>query len=346
MLKRFIKTFVVFGVFLLAVGTVHAEGLNFNLKRVVSGKDYPAIILKPGEKVKRVTIKLNRSDGKTMKIVAKNLRPGRDKSLKVKQENGKFGYTAKFHIEWSDRRKKPSTFETDFELTRVGKLKVDISAEDIDLDARTLKCRSNNPAKKIALEIFGDGGKLLDTVEEHFDAADPGTNLELTWTDPGEDILFMKLRVFDIAGFYNGVKITPFSISIPHDEVEFVSGQHVVRASESPKLQETMKHIRKALAKHGTLLSLKLFVAGYTDTVGSRGSNQELSTRRARSIAAWFRKNGLKIPIYYQGFGEDVLAKGTPDETEEAANRRALYLLASQKPGMTKQTPRNKWRKL
>jgi outer membrane protein OmpA-like peptidoglycan-associated protein len=168
----------------------------------------------------------------------------------------------------------------------------------------------------------------------------------MAWDDPGEDILFMRLRVVDIAGFWNAVRITPFSISIPHDEVEFKSGQHVVRSSEAPKLQKTMTHINEALAKHGTLLSLKLFVAGYTDTVGSRASNQGLSTRRARAIAAWFRKNGVRIPIYYQGFGEDVLAKGTPDETEEAANRRALYLLASQKPGATKQTPRQKWQKL
>ena len=346
MLKRLIRPIVVLGAFLCLVGSAYAEGLNFSLRSVVAGKDYPAIILKPGEKIKKVTMTLSRSDGKTFKLVAKNLRPGRNKEVKVKQENGQFNYSASFQIQWSDRRKQPSTFDTEFQFTRVGKLKVDISAKDIDLDARVLTCRSNNPAKKIALEIFGEGGKLLDTVEEHFDGAAPGTNLELSWTDPGEDILFMKLRVTDIAGFYNGVKITPFSISIPHDEVEFVSGQHAIRSSEAPKLQKTMKHIREALAKHGTLLSLKLFVAGYTDTVGSRGSNQELSTRRARSIAAWFRKNGLKIPIYYQGFGEDVLAIRTPDETEEAANRRALYLLASQKPGKTKQTPRDKWRKL
>ena len=346
MLTYLFRPLLVLGILLTLMATSWAEGLNFNLRTVVSGKMHPAIILKPGEKIKKVTITLLRSDGKKQTLVAKNLRAGRNKELQVKQENGQFGYTASFAIQWADRRKKPSTFDTEFELTRVGKLKVDISAEDIDLDARTLKCRINNPAKKLALEIFGEGGKRLDTVEEHFDAEAPGTNLELSWTDPGEDILFMTLRVTDIAGFYSGVKITPFSISIPHDEVEFVSGQHSIRASESPKLQKTMKHIREALDKHGTLLSLKLFVAGYTDTVGSRASNQDLSTRRARSIASWFRKNGLKIPIYYQGFGEDVLAKGTPDETEEAANRRALYLLASQKPGKTKQTPRDRWSKL
>jgi outer membrane protein OmpA-like peptidoglycan-associated protein len=346
MLKHLAKTLIILGVFLWSASAAYASGLSFDLKRVVTGKNHPAIILRPAEKVKKVTITLTRADGKVTKLVAKNLRPGREKAVKVKQENGQFSYDAEFDIVWANKSRKPSSFETQFTFTRIGKLQVSISAEDINLDERTLRCRSNNPTKKMTLEIFGDGGKLLKTLEEDYDAEAPGNYLEMAWDDPGEDILFMRLRVVDIAGFWNAVRITPFSISIPHDEVEFKSGQHVVRASEAPKLQKTMTHINEALAKHGTLLSLKLFVAGYTDTVGSRASNQGLSTRRARAIAAWFRKNGVRIPIYYQGFGEDVLAKGTPDETEEAANRRALYLLASQKPGATKQTPRQKWQKL
>ena len=35
------------------------------------------------------------------------------------------------------------------------------------------------------------------------------------------------------------------------------------------------------------------------------------------------------IPIYFQGFGEEVLAKPTPDETDEPLNRRALYILSA-----------------
>ena len=91
---------------------------------------------------------------------------------------------------------------------------------------------------------------------------------------------------------------------------------------------------------------LKLFVAGYTDTVGSHSANQSLSNNRARSIAQWYRQNGLRIPIYYQGFGEEVLAKPTPDETDEPANRRALYILSSQQPATSESLPRSKWRRL
>ena len=175
--------------------------------------------------------------------------------------------------------------------------------------------------------------------------AAPGTALELAWPEVEGDIVRMDLKVTDVAGFWVGMQITPFSIEIPHEEVVFESGQAAVRDSEAPKLQTTLGHIRKALDTHGTLLQLKLFVAGYTDTVGGAAYNKDLSTRRARAIAQWFRKHGVRVPIFYQGFGEGVQAKPTPDETDEPANRRALYILSSQVPS-GKDVPTNAWKKL
>ena len=78
----------------------------------------------------------------------------------------------------------------------------------------------------------------------------------------------------------------------------------------------------------GEVLSVKLFVLGYTDTVGNSAANQALSVRRACAIAAYFRAAGVKIPIRYAGKGEDALLVLTPDETDEVRNRRARYLLA------------------
>ena len=93
---------------------------------------------------------------------------------------------------------------------------------------------------------------------------------------------------------------------------------------------------KKALKRHGTLLALKLYVGGCTDTVGPKGANQALSERRARSIAIWLTKNGLPrtVPVHYRGFGEELLKKPTPDETDEILNRRAIYILSSQPPSI------------
>ncbi len=328
----------------------HAEGgadakLGLGLRATVAGKAYPAITLAPRVPVRSVKVTLTSPAApKPLTLKAKRLKPGRTKELLLRHGPGVFVWQARFDVTWGD--KSTSTFTTSFKTTRVGKLTLDIKPEDVDLDARTMTFRASNPLKRAELVLLGEHGRRLDTVEEDLDAPDPGSPITLSWDAPDGDLLRMDLKVTDVAGFWVGLAITPFSIEIPHEDVAFATGSAAIAASEEPKLQGTMEQIRAALAKHGTLLQLKLFVAGYTDTVGSRQSNLELSLRRARSIAAWFRKHGLKIPIYYTGFGEDGLAVKTPDDTDEPRNRRALYLLSSQKPGTTSQTPRDTWRKL
>ncbi|HEX7596686.1 MAG TPA: OmpA family protein, partial [Polyangia bacterium] len=54
--------------------------------------------------------------------------------------------------------------------------------------------------------------------------------------------------------------------------------------------------------------------------------------KRAAAIATWFRKNGLRIPIAYEGFGEFALLVATPDNTAEPRNRRVDYILSIEDP--------------
>ena len=315
--------------------------LGLTLRNTVSGKTMPAIVLQPSETVRSITVSLKRNDGRTRKLNAFNIQPGTTKDLNIRQEAWQFTYDGHFTVQWASGE--PSEFDMRFTMTRVKKLKLKIVREDVDLDARSMTFTISNPAKYAELIIVGQNGKPLKTVKRDYQGARAGTRLNLKWKDPGGDILYMDLKIYDVAGFWTGMRLTPFTISIPHDDVEFGFGKWAIRTSEEPKLKETMRHIREALEKHGTLLTLKLYVAGYTDTVGSKGANQRLSNNRARSIAQWLRKKGLKIPIYYQGFGERVLAKQTPDETPEPANRRALYILSSQKPAKGGQLPGDKW---
>jgi len=80
---------------------------------------------------------------------------------------------------------------------------------------------------------------------------------------------------------------------------------------------------------------ITLYIAGHTDTVGSPTHNFKLSQDRARSIAAWFRKRGVKIPISYEGFGETSLAVKTADNIDEVRNRRADYVLSDGAPTLS-----------
>lgn len=306
--------------------------LGLRLDAVVSGKQKPAVVLTPQASVKKLTVTLTREGAKPQTLRAGRVAAGKTKRLTFKTPVGVFDYTASFKVTWADGQK--SAFDTTFQITRVGKLELSIGPGDVDMEARRLVFRMTNPAARAELVLLGERGRRIGHEEVEYDGEAPGNELELTWSAPagGADIVRMDLKVIDIAGFWTGMQITPFTIEIPHDELEFASGRAEIRATEAPKLKTTLNLIAEALTTHGTLLALKLYVAGYTDTVGNRAYNQGLSNRRAQSIARWYRAHGITIPIYYCGFGEDFLAKQTPDETDEPANRRALYILSSQPP--------------
>jgi outer membrane protein OmpA-like peptidoglycan-associated protein len=114
--------------------------------------------------------------------------------------------------------------------------------------------------------------------------------------------------------------------------VNFDSGKWDLRPEELPKLDKSYELISEAVSKFGSLATLRLYVLGFTDTVGGTQYNRGLSLNRARAIAQYFRKKGLRIAIYVEGFGEEALAVGTPDETDEPKNRRAQYLITIDEP--------------
>ncbi len=337
---------IAFIVFIVLGGSAFADTADLGLeyRTTVQGTTSPAIVVNNRRDVRSIELVLTDANGKRQTVRAKNLGAGSTQAINFKHGLGTLAYKAEASVVWGDGTKEAFTLE--LSATRVGKLAMDISSEDVDLDARTLKARVNNPAASIELAIYNEGGEEIWSGRETFEPpAAAGTNLTLSWDAPKDKILYMQLKIFDIAGYWVGMRITPFSIEIPHDELVFDLGQSSVRADQTHKLEATMTHIQDALAKHGTLLQLKLFIAGFTDTVGDHASNRALSNARARSIAAWFRKRGIKIPIYYAGFGEEVLAKKTPDETEEEANRRAIYILSSHTPA-GKDVPHNDWKPL
>lgn len=325
-----------------------AEGadprLGLELRSTVSGDVQPAIVIQPSEALRQLTVELTRSDGQTRKLTSGAVGMGQRKELVVDQPVGKFSYQAQFTASWAVGE--PSSFGLAFDFVRVGKLELTVDPKDVDLDARKMIFRLSNPAQSAELTIVGMDQQPMDVVRKDYAGAAGGSPLELQWGRPKADMLYMDLKVTDVAGFWKVVRLTPFSISIPHDDVKFDNDKSDIKPSEEPKLEHSLTLIKEALDKHGKLLQVKLFVAGYTDTVSSRDHNQTLSEARARSIAAWFRRKGLKVPIFYQGFGEDALAKPTPDETPEPANRRALYLLASQRPATSAHLPRDAWKEL
>jgi len=181
---------------------------------------------------------------------------------------------------------------------------------------------STAPTARWKLRILGaSGGALLLEHEQEFADRDPVVPFWLTWKPlpKGTEVGRIDLKVSDAGGAYKSFALFPWSVYIPHEEVNFATDSASIAPAETPKLQASLNQIADALAKHKNLGPIKLYIAGHTDTVGAAPYNLGLSRKRAQSIAGWFRKNGLRIPIAYEGFGEFALAVATPDNTTSHA---------------------------
>jgi len=72
----------------------------------------------------------------------------------------------------------------------------------------------------------------------------------------------------------------------------------------------------------------RIEVTGHTDTKGSRAYNEKLSMRRSNSAKEYLEKLGVPADkMQVDGKGERELAKQTPDETAEQANRRVTIVI-------------------
>ena len=212
-------------------------------------------------------------------------------------------------------------------------LQVLIDRSKVDLAGHSLEVKLSRAAEKVTLKVFGQSGAILAEVDKPFNGAPAGTVLVMTWT-PSSDEQVAKIEVWghDTDGYYAGMAIIPWSLSVPHEEVNFETDSDVIRPSEVPKLEASLALIKDAVSKHGDLGKITLFVAGHTDTVGTAEHNLTLSRKRAKMIAGWFKGRGAGLPIAYEGMGEAVLLVKTADQVDEPRNRRVDYILALEPP--------------
>jgi len=213
------------------------------------------------------------------------------------------------------------------------KLEVSIDREKVDIPHHRLEVKLNRPAEKVRLKVVGESGTVLAELEQAFNGAAAGTALVVTW-EPSSSEAVARIEVWghDTKGFYAGIAIEPWSVNIDHEEVNFQTDSDVIRPSEAPKLEASLKKINEVTSKYKGTSTITLFIKGHTDTVGSAEYNVGLSRRRARSIASWFRGHGLKLAIAFEGLGESSPIVKTADETDEPRNRRVDYILALEPP--------------
>ncbi len=222
------------------------------------------------------------------------------------------------------------------------KLSLTVDRETLDLDKGRAQVMMDGPVCRLELTITPKaGGPLIKKVFRY-----SGPQRELLWNPiPRDETEKMEIRAYAENNGYSGVKVVPWSITIPHKEVEFDTDQAIIRPSENASLEESLSKINRAVdeVKDKGLGVITLFIAGHTDTQGSETHNLDLSRRRAQAIASWFMKRGLCIPVAFEGFGENALKKVTADNVDCQENRRVDYILAVEPP-MSKKGARPAWK--
>jgi outer membrane protein OmpA-like peptidoglycan-associated protein len=329
---------------LTAAPALAGDAIRVTLEgRVPLGKGTPALQVHILEPIAGLELKLKRSDGKTVEAKGGG-RPGTTHTFPLEQPEGRFHYEGELTV--SFRGADPGTMPLKFDTEVLGPLKLELAKDALDLPARKLRFTLSRPAARANLAVW------MDTGEKAFDGVVPfqgeaaGTPLQVTWPPMEGKVLRISLQAYDTSDFYMGVDLYPWRVDIPHEEVNFASGSAEIPAAERGKLDHSHKLITESVTRYGRFAALRLYILGHTDTVGPTDANRELSLQRARSIAAYFRKRGVKLPIFFEGFGEQSLRKATPDETAEPANRRAEYIIAVEDPALTNAPFTPQWRKL
>jgi outer membrane protein OmpA-like peptidoglycan-associated protein len=212
-------------------------------------------------------------------------------------------------------------------------LEVSVDLSKVDLKAHQLELKMNHEASKVTIKVIGESGSVLANEEQSAAGHAAGSVITVKWSPSSDEpTARIELFAFDKDGFYKGVAIIPWTLSIPHEELNFRRDSSTIDDPEKPKLEASLTKINEAVKLHQDLGAITLFVAGHTDTVGSTAHNLTLSRARARSIASWFAAHGLKIAITFEGFGESALLVKTADEVDEPKNRRVDYILALTEP--------------
>ena len=201
-------------------------------------------------------------------------------------------------------------------------------ADHLDLDHHVLQFKLTRPAGSAELVVIGDDGNQIGTGSATFHGEAPETWLSINWTQPADArVMMLKLRAVSSDNVATNLELVPWSVAIDHQDVEFATNSSTIEPSEHAKLDASLGKIADVIKRSEKLIKMQLYIAGHTDTVGTSASNRTLSLARARAIAKYFRESGVKLPIAFAGFGEDVPLVKTPDETDERRNRRVDYVL-------------------
>lgn len=312
---------------MVMAGTAAAQPVSYQLRSVVNVGEKPQVRITAAQKVTDIALDLERDDGKKFKLAHKGLAKGQAVTLSIGDgAAGKAKYTGTISAnvpgaaKWSE--------QINFETMVRASLKVSYDADHLDLDKRVLQFKPSRSVESAELTVIGEDGKELGKGSATYDKVPADGWHSITWTQPDNTrVMIMKLRVVGDETTASNLELIPWSVEIAHEDVNFSTDSAVIEPGEEKKLDASLAKINEVVKRSQKFMAMRLYVAGHTDTVGANAKNRKLSLDRANSIATYYRKKGLKLPIAIAGFGEEVLKVKTADNTDERANRRVDYVL-------------------
>lgn len=322
-----------------------ADAISVKMVTAVPAGQQPRLTITALKAVDKVEVLLNRDDGKMVEETLGPLAPGAWQDVLLDRTPGKHQYSGRIT---AVAHGQPSSSQVSFDTTVASELSVVIDKAKVDVARGRMQMLVSIPEGKVEVKVVSatDGATLVEH-EQSFADHQIGLPLVVQWPPTkNAEVGRLDVRVSDPTGAFRSYSLSPWSVYIPHEEVTFATDSAAIAPAEAPKLQASLAKISDALAKHKELGGIKLYIAGHTDTVGKNKYNLALSLRRAQSIASWFRKNGLGIPIAFEGFGEQALRVATPDNTDEPRNRRADYILSVEDPVLRATDFRPAWKLL
>ncbi len=327
-------------VILLALGLdpAWADDLSYGYTPAPGPGENPAVLITPNRPVASLFISIQ-AGSKTIELTKKNLPEGQVVRVEWPRDTKVTHADVFLRASFSDGNVTETSIPIDYSF--LGQLSVDLSHASADIAARTVTVEVSAEVTSAELVAYGAHKAELDRSTISLSGG-PGTVTVPFVGDPA-DVVLLDVTLKN-ATAYAGFTYSPWFLDIPHEDVLFASDSAEITSDQAYKLEATLVQLNDVVDKYGSMVPVKLYIAGCTDTVGDAGHNSELSGRRADAIARWLRTAGFNYPIYTYGFGESLLAVQTGDGEDNGANRRALYMVGANPPPSGSGVPSVGWR--
>lgn len=310
-----------------------ADAVSISTQPRVNAPDKPHVTVHVNEKLQAASLDLTRADGEKVHFEVPTKKgtytfsleqpagpaTAYDGALSATFDNGETG-----------------SIPLSFDAEVVSLLKVDTWASVAEIAAHHFHAKLNRPAGRVELALLGEGGQALGAKTVAFKGEAPGADLLVDWGDTAVPVLRIDATFFDRVGVPQKMQLFPWYVEIPHQDVNFVTAKYEIPKTEESKVLVIIPRMKAAAAKARGFVPVKLYVIGHTDTVGAADDNLRLSKYRARALAVFLRGHGVDIPVAYAGAGETLPLVPTPDNTDNASNRRAQYVISVDPPPLDK----------